>query len=56
MTTETARSDRHVCTGCGKTIDACCFCDGEDCPCALCYMCVVVGLGESLRHPHDHGG
>lgn len=45
-----------VCKGCDRGIDACAFCDEEDCGDAICYRCMVVELGETIAGPHEHGG
>lgn len=44
------------CRACGAPIECCEFCEGEDCPEAACYGCVIVALEETLPHPHVHGG
>ncbi len=44
------------CSGCGRAIDCCEFCDATDCPTAICYRCLQVALGQALPQPHPHGG
>jgi hypothetical protein len=44
------------CSNCGAQIDACYFCDGVDCPKAVCYTCISVALRQMERQPHAHGG
>jgi hypothetical protein len=41
------------CTGCGKEIDGCSACDGEDCEPAICLECLVVECGESVGPTHE---
>ena len=45
-----------VCAGCERALEACAFCDSEDCGEATCYRCMIVDLKETLTQPHDHGG
>jgi len=45
-----------VCEGCGRSVEACYFCDGEDCGDPICHRCLTVDLRETVAHPHEHGG
>ncbi len=45
-----------TCTRCGVTVELCAFCEREECPEAICYRCLRMGLGESMAQPHAHGG
>lgn len=45
-----------VCAGCGRELEACAFCESEECGEATCYRCLVIDLGETLAQPHEHGG
>jgi hypothetical protein len=45
-----------TCAECDDAIDRCEFCDDPDCPRALCYRCLHVGLGDIVPQPHAHGG
>jgi hypothetical protein len=48
--------DPLKCSECGDDIDNCECCDEARCPEALCYGCITVALGETMPHPHKHGG
>jgi hypothetical protein len=37
----------HRCCDCDRDIDACAFCDGDDCGHAVCHLCLLVALGEA---------
>lgn len=50
------RPTTTICSACGKTTEVCAFCERSDCSHAVCYRCLRVALGQSLDHPHDHGG
>jgi hypothetical protein len=39
------------CVECRDAIVCCEFCDGEDCPKAICYGCLIVALGEHVPYP-----
>jgi hypothetical protein len=45
-----------VCSECHCSIDACAFCDEAGCAVAVCYGCLIEGLGETAPQPHTHGG
>jgi hypothetical protein len=45
-----------VCRGCDRQIEACAFCETEECAEAICYRCLTVELGETVVTPHTHGG
>jgi hypothetical protein len=45
-----------VCKGCDRQLEVCAFCEAEDCGDATCYRCLVADLGETVAHPHEHGG
>lgn len=45
-----------VCAECGRGIDCCAVCEADDCDDCICYRCLIVALGHSKAHPHDHGG
>jgi hypothetical protein len=53
---EAVEGKRLRCSDCGCAIDCCQFCDEEACPKAICYMCVIVSIGQEIRQPHPHGG
>lgn len=36
-----------VCTGCGREIERCAFCDANDCPKMVCHRCVLYDLDEA---------
>lgn len=40
-------TDVLSCAGCGNAIDLCEFCEDDDCEVAICYMCLILGLGEA---------
>ena len=44
------------CSRCGTEIEVCAFCQRPDCSQVVCYRCLRVDLGESMDHPHPHGG
>jgi hypothetical protein len=45
-----------VCSRCGTVVECCAFCEKEDCGVTICARCLRIHLGESLPHPHTHGG
>ena len=45
-----------VCAGCERRIEVCAFCDEVECGVAICYRCLIFEVGESVAHPHRHGG
>jgi hypothetical protein len=45
-----------ACCHCGRTIDLCAFCERDVCPVASCDVCLRLAMGETLAHPHAHGG
>ena len=45
-----------VCSRCGRGIECCAVCETETCHECLCYRCLIVSLGHSRAHPHEHGG
>ena len=47
---------RLRCSQCGAELEECAFCDGPDCPAAICFGCLNVALGQELQQPHVHGG
>jgi hypothetical protein len=36
-----------VCKGCGREVEACAFCDADDCEECICYRCVLYELVEA---------
>lgn len=44
------------CSRCGKTVEECAVCERAECPHKMCYRCLRIEIGESMDHPHDHGG
>ena len=44
------------CSKCNETIAECEVCDEPDCARAICYGCITRALGETMAHPHAHGG
>ncbi len=53
---ETTTGRQLVCCLCDGWIECCEFCDGEDCPKAICYRCVIVAVGQEIPQIHPHGG
>ncbi len=47
--------DSARCEHCERVVEVCGFC-GERCGNEICYRCCLVDLGETLEHPHPHGG
>lgn len=45
---ETTSERLNVCFACGDEIERCEFCDGEECPKAMCYGCVIVAIGQEI--------
>jgi hypothetical protein len=54
--TEVKQGAEVVCARCGRGIDSCAVCASEACHECICYLCLVVALGHSKPHPHEHGG
>lgn len=44
------------CTRCGVEVERCAGCEEEHCDATICYACLRIQLGQSLAHPHQHGG
>ncbi len=44
------------CLRCGAIIEACAFCERDDCREQLCYRCVRVAVRQQVVEPHGHGG
>jgi hypothetical protein len=57
-TTSTAasREPQTSCRDCERSLEACAFCERQECPEAVCFQCLRVGLKESIAEPHGHGG
>ena len=36
-----------VCTGCGREVQWCAFCDEDECDDAICFRCVLYELDEA---------
>lgn len=49
-------SGGQTCSRCGARTEDCAFCDGPDCPNAICYECLNLALGQATAQPHVHGG
>jgi len=41
------------CQACGAAIEACEFCEGPDCPAAICYSCLRKALDENRSNFRD---
>jgi hypothetical protein len=54
--TTMAAEGAFVCRGCDREIEACAFCEADDCGEAICYRCLIVDLRETVPQPHQHGG
>jgi hypothetical protein len=54
MTESTSAAEK--CKGCDREIDVCACCQEPGCPAAICYRCQNQELGQTLHHPHAHGG
>lgn len=50
------RRDPAACTQCHVVIELCSFCEKEVCRDTICYRCLRIQLGQSMAHPHVHGG
>ena len=44
------------CSQCHSEVDVCAFCERPDCAHLVCFRCLRVELGQSMSHPHQHGG
>ena len=44
------------CTGCGRELECCCFCDDPNCGVPICYPCLMIDLRQAMAQPHAHGG
>jgi hypothetical protein len=44
------------CSECGAIVEVCSFCERPDCPVKVCYRCLRIDVGQTVDHPHDHGG
>ena len=51
-----AERPRVVCVECDHEIECCEFCDSEECKKPVCFECLRAALGETMSHPHRHGG
>ena len=50
-------TSKLVCVGCGRSIDCCAFCDGDECTECICYRCVLYELDEARPvAPRDDDG
>lgn len=49
-------SPAQACCRCGANTEDCAFCEGQDCPNAICYECLNLALGQAFAQPHGHGG
>jgi hypothetical protein len=51
------RTEEEVvrCSACDRAVEVCGFC-GERCGTEVCYRCCLEELGETVPHPHKHGG
>lgn len=47
---------RLRCVECDDEIDECECCNEPGCSKAICYECLAVALGQTVAHPHPHGG
>lgn len=56
MTPTEERRRPWACAVCGALVELCAFCEREGCPETICYRCLRIELGQSLPHPHVHGG
>jgi hypothetical protein len=45
-----------TCTRCDLVVAVCAFCEREVCHETICYRCLRIQLGQSMGHPHVHGG
>jgi hypothetical protein len=45
-----------ACRVCGVDVERCAGCERERCGAMICYRCLRLQLGQSLAHPHVHGG
>jgi hypothetical protein len=50
-----AQETAAVCSNCGVEVEIC-ACGEEQCDATICASCLRIRLGESLAHPHAHGG
>lgn len=44
------------CARCNAEVDVCAFCERPDCAHLVCFRCLREDVGQSMSHPHDHGG
>jgi hypothetical protein len=51
-----AREIKTACSRCGVDVERCAVCEKARCDAMICYRCVRTQLGQSLEHPHVHGG
>jgi hypothetical protein len=52
----TGQITTSTCSTCDERIEACEFCQREECGSAVCYECLNEALGQGIHRPHDHGG
>lgn len=45
-----------ACERCGVVLEICAFCERDVCGHPICYRCLRLQLGQSMAHPHVHGG
>lgn len=45
-----------TCKDCATVLEVCSFCEQTRCRHPICFRCLRFQLGESLAHPHSHGG
>lgn len=44
------------CSHCNRSIEICECCEEPGCETAVCYGCLYVAVGQTVKQPHDHGG
>ena len=44
------------CSRCDAGVEVCAFCERPDCAQVVCFRCLREDLGQSMSHPHEHGG
>lgn len=49
-------STEIVCRVCDREIEACYCCENDECASAICARDLILLTGESIPHPHTHGG
>ncbi len=46
----------ETCAICGRGIEQCACCEEPGCRHAVCYGCLIRGLGQALPQPHVYPG